>query len=118
VTSYGTVPGRGRVPHVEKLMINLDTALPLMCEYQLCSDRRARSPYQYRTCEHMPVPCRYVDNPPPGAYYGLHRWHAFCSENCMDLNLAEMGKRAQDTADRHRGQIGGNHTPGMRGTIR
>ena len=105
------------VPRVEKLIINLDTEMPNQCSYAPC-DRRSRTPYQVRSHEHMQVKCSLVDNPPPGRYFGRHYWFAFCSEGCRDLWLAESGRNAQDTADRHRGVIGGNHRPGMRGTIR
>jgi hypothetical protein len=106
------------INRVAKLIINLDTTMASMCAYRQCSDRRARSIYQIRMCEHQPVKCSLVDNPPPGQYFGRHMWFAFCSESCMDFHLAELGNRAKDTAARNRGQIGGMHSPGMRGTIR
>ena len=44
--------GTGFDPRVERLIINLDTALPLACGWDDC-DRRARTPYQVRVHEHL-----------------------------------------------------------------
>lgn len=104
------MPGVNRV---ERLIISHDTATPLLCAWGPC-ELRARTPYQIIVCEHADIRCSDVESPPPGRYYGRHYHYAFCSDGCLDLWRASSGRRAQDTADRHRGVILGNHSPGMR----
>lgn len=101
-----------QVNRVERLIISHDTAMPLLCAWADC-ERRARTPYQIIVCEHQPVRCDLVNDPPPGYYLGRHYHYAFCSESCLDYWRASSGRRAADTGDRHRGVIWGNHSPGM-----
>ena len=97
------------INRVERLIINLDTAMPLSCAYRDC-EKRARTPYQIRVHEHQRwMKCELV-----GLYGGRHTHYAFCSENCKDLWLAETGEAASDTASRHGGRIAGMHSAGMR----
>ena len=95
------------INRVERLIINLDTAMPLSCGWDDCT-KRARTPYQVRVHEHL-GPCNSEQ-----AQYGRHMIYAFCSESCKDYWLAATGGAAHDTAYRNRGRIYGNHSAGMR----
>lgn len=107
------------VNRVEKLIINLDTAMPLSCAWDDCP-RRARTPYQVRTHEHEGPPggriCGLVFAGHPD-YPGRHSHYAFCSERCKTYWLAASGKRAHQTAHERRGQIYGYLPAGMRGVL-
>lgn len=92
------------VPRVERLIINMDTAAPLMCAWDTC-DRRARTPYQVRTHEHPPS--WRCDR-------GRHTIYAFCSDSHLDYWTAASGFRAHDLADRNRGLVNGQHSAGNR----
>lgn len=114
--STGTGTGTGTVPvnRVERLIINLDTAMPLSCAWYDC-DKRARTPYQIRVHEHLPhIRCSFVNA--TGGAYGRHMVYAFCSEGCKDLWLSCTGGAAHDTAARNQGRIHGQHSPGMKRT--
>lgn len=96
------------INRVERLIINLDTAMPLMCGWAEC-DRRARTPYQVRTHQH-----------PPNWNCGIgqHVTYAFCSESHRDYWVSSTGTRALELADRNRGMVWGMHSAGNRGMIR
>jgi hypothetical protein len=96
-----------QVNRVERLIINLDTAMPLSCAWDDCP-RRARTPYQVRTHEH---PWHWK------CEQGRHSIYAFCSENCKDYWLACSGFRAHDLAARNQGRIYGMHSAGSRGRL-
>lgn len=98
------------IPRVERLIINLDTAMPLKCGWDDC-DKRARTPYQIRVHEHLGSCTSEI------AQYGRHMIYAFCSESCKDYWLAATGGTAHDTAYRNRGRIYGNHSAGNRRMI-
>lgn len=107
---------------VEKLIINLDTALPNVCSWHDC-ERPSRTPYQIISHEH---PRRYTYD---GAVYtgrrlcglvdaaggavGRHYHYAFCSDGCRDLFANCTGTNALDSIART-GRAHGNHSPGMR----
>jgi hypothetical protein len=88
---------------VERLMINLDTCLPMTCAWDTC-DRRARTPYQIRMHEHPPTRqwCR----------VGRHSHYVFCSDTCLLYWARSSGADAHETAARHGGRIYGNLHPG------
>ena len=96
-----------QINRVERLIINLDTAMALSCAWDDCT-KRARTPYQVRTHEHPPH---------WGCDIGRHSIYAFCSDNCKDFWLANSGIRAHDTAARNRGRIYGQHSAGNRGRL-
>lgn len=107
--------GTGNVNRVERLIINLDTAMPMMCAWDDCV-KRARTPYQVRVHEHhLGIPCSAVNA--AGGNLGRHAHYAFCSDNCKDYWVACSGKRAPDLAARNRGRIYGQHSAGMRGRL-
>lgn len=93
-------------PRVERLIINLDTAMPLSCAWDDC-DKRARTPYQVRVHEHGPWKCSDIP-----LYGGRHTHYAFCSDSCKDYWLAASGRQAHMTASMRRGRIYGMHSPG------
>lgn len=95
------------VNRVERLIINLDTALPLSCAWDDCP-KRARTPYQIRVHEHLGKCNSEI------AQYGRHAHYAFCCESHKDYWLAATGGMAHDTANRNRGLIYGQHSAGMR----
>lgn len=99
-----------QINRVERLIINLDTQMPLSCAWSDCP-KRARTPYQVIVHEHT---CKCADIE---VYGGRHAHYAFCSENCKDYWLAQTGEMAKDTAARNGGRIGGMHTAGMRGRL-
>ena len=96
-----------QINRVERLIINLDTAMALSCAWDDCP-KRARTPYQVRAHEHPPH---------WNCHIGRHSVYAFCSESCKDYWLACMGVRAEDTAARNRGLVYGQHSAGMRGRL-
>ena len=98
------------VNRIEKLIINLDTALPLSCAWDDCP-KQARTPYQVRVHEHVGT-CGSLE-----AQYGRHAHYAFCSERCKTYWLAASGRRAHQTAHERRGQIYGMLPAGMRNRI-
>lgn len=114
------------VPRVEKLIINLDTAMPLSCAWGPC-EKFARTPYQIRAHEHPgrfaldgtvyegARLCELVEA--SGGRIGRHYHYAFCSEGCKDLWWNPTGPNAQASIERT-GRAWGNHTAGMRGTVR
>ena len=98
------------VPRVEKLIINLDTAMPVVCAWDTC-DRRARTTHQVRTHEHRPgLDCSHVNA--AAGQLGRHVIYAFCSDSHLDYWTAATGMSARDLADRNRGRINGQHSPG------
>ena len=104
-----------QVNRVEKLIVNLDTAMPLSCAWDDCP-KRARTPYQVRTHEHPPgIKCDAVNA--AGGDLGRHAHFAFCSENCKDYWVASSGHRAKELAARNRGKVYGMHSDGMRGRL-
>lgn len=109
-------PDSGRVNRVERLIISMDTSMPLLCAWDTC-DRRARTSYQVRTHEH-PGGVRCSDVNAAGGELGRHVVYAFCSDGHRDYWTASTGDAAKDLADRNRGRIAGQHSPGQRLTIR
>ena len=104
-----------QVNRVEKLIVNLDTAMPLSCAWDDCP-KRARTPYQVRTHEHpWHIKCDVVNA--AGGDLGRHAHFAFCSENCKDYWVASSGHRAKELAARNRGKVYGMHSDGMRGRL-
>jgi hypothetical protein len=99
---YSMSPANGRVNRVERLMINMDTALPMQCSWPEC-ERRARTPYQVRTHEH-PVNWK--------CDFGRHSHMVFCSEYCLLYWVRGSGAHAHETAARRGGRIWGNLHPG------
>jgi hypothetical protein len=103
------------VNRVERLIINMDTAMAMMCAWHNC-DKRARTPYQVRVHEHPATfKCDFVNA--AGGEYGRHAHFAFCSDNCKDLWVSSSGKRAHDLAARNQGRIFGMHSAGMRNRL-
>ena len=95
------------VNRVERLIINLDTAMPLSCAWDDCP-KRARTPYQIRTHEHPP----HWD-----CAAGRHSHYAFCSERCKTYWLHSSGHRANELAARNHGRIRGMLPPGAKGIL-
>ena len=95
---------------VERLIINLDTAMPLSCAWDDC-DKRARTPYQVRTHEHQGT-CS-----SPEAQYGRHVNYAFCSERCRLYWLNASGANAHRSAADQRGRIYGQLPAGWKNRI-
>jgi hypothetical protein len=91
-----------QINRVERLVINLDTTMPITCNWDTC-DRRARTTYQVRLHEH-PLHWR--------CDYGRHTIMAFCSDSHLDYWVASSGRRAHDLAERNRGLIYGQHSAG------
>jgi len=95
---------------VERLMINLDTMMPMVCGWDEC-DRRARTPYQVRVHEH-PGRCN-----SPAARYGRHSHYVFCSERHLLYWVYSSGANAHEAAARNRGRIYGQLPEGLRNRI-
>jgi len=95
---------------VERLMINLDTMMPMVCGWDEC-DRRARTPYQVRLHEHTGR-CSSEQ-----AQYGRHAHYVFCSERHLLYWVSQSGANAHETAARNRGQIYGMLPAGLRNRI-
>ena len=97
------------INRVDRLIINLDTAMPITCAWDDCT-RRARTTHQVRAHEHSAeYPC--------GSPYARHAIYAFCCEGHLDYWTASMGRRAHDLAARNRGRIYGQHSAGMKRSI-
>lgn len=103
------------VNRVEKLIINMDTALPVVCGWDTC-DRPARTSHQVRTHEHPPVRCSDVDQ--AFGQLGRHVIYAFCSSGHLDFWVASSGDRAKDLEARNQGRIAGMHSVGNRNLSR
>jgi hypothetical protein len=99
-----------QVNRVERLIINLDTAMPSMCAWDDC-DKRSRTPYQVRVHEH-PMHFKCSDVNVAGGNLGRHAHYAFCSEGCKDLWISCSGSRANELAARNNGRIYGMHSAG------
>ena len=100
---------------VERLIINLDTAMPLSCAWDDCP-KRARTPYQVRTHEHQPgVSCSTVNQ--GGGLYGRHITYAFCSERCRLYWLNASGQNAHRSASEQRGRIYGQLPAGWKNRL-
>ncbi len=103
------------INRVERLIINLDTAMPITCNWDEC-DRRARTCYQVRLHEHPPhFRCDLVNA--AGGNLGRHMIMAFCSAGHLDYWVSCSGGRANDLAARNRGLIYGQHSAGMKRTL-
>ena len=107
---YSMSPANGRVNRVEKLIINLDTALPLMCAWDEC-DKRARTPYQVMQHEHAGACNSEI------ARYGRHTRYAFCSERHRLYWLNASGPNAHRAAAENRGRIYGQLPAGIRNRL-
>lgn len=94
------------INRVERLIINLDTAMPITCAWDTC-DRPGRTPYQLRTHEHPPG--WRCDHP-----FARHTIFAFCCDGHLDYWASSSGGRALELADRNRGRIAGMHSAGNR----
>jgi hypothetical protein len=94
------------INRVERLIINLDTQMPLSCAWDDCP-KRARTPYQVRVHEHAD---EYKCDDP----VSRHAHYAFCSEKCKMYWLNATGANAHDSAYRNRGQIYGMLPAGMK----
>lgn len=95
---------------VERLMINLDTMMPMVCGWDEC-DRKARTPYQVRVHEHVGR-CNSEQ-----AQYGRHAHYVFCSERHLLYWVTASGKNAHEAAARNRGRIYGQLPDGLRNRI-
>ena len=98
------------VNRVERLMINLDTQMPMVCGWDTC-DRRARTPYQVRVHEHEGT-CS-----SPEAQYGRHAHFVFCCERHLLYWTNAGGRQAHETAARNGGRIYGQLPAGLRNRI-
>ena len=97
---------------VERLMINMDTQMPMVCGWDEC-DRPARTPYQVRIHEHSGAfSCSQVNE--AGGGLGRHAHYVFCSDRHRDYFVHSSGHRANDLAAHHQGRIHGFLPPGMR----
>ncbi len=109
---YSLAPPSGNVNRVERLMINLDTAMPMICGWDEC-DRRARTPYQVRVHEHPAhVSCSAVAE--AGGALGRHAHYVFCQERHLLYFVHSSGWRANDLAAHYGGRIHGFLPPGDR----
>ncbi len=103
------------VNRVERLIINLDTAMPMMCAWDEC-DRHARTTHQVRVHEHLPhIPCATVNI--AGGDLGRHMIYPFCCERHLQYWVYCSGARAHDAASRNRGRIYGQLPPGMKRSV-
>jgi hypothetical protein len=99
-----------QVNRVERLIINLDTAMPITCNWDTC-DRRSRTTYQVRLHEHSSTwNCATVNA--AGGAYGRHAIMSFCSESHLDYWVACSGSRANELMARHQGRAYGYHSAG------
>lgn len=98
------------INRVEKLIINMDTTLPLICNWDTC-DRRARTSHQVRLHEHTGK-CNSLE-----AQFGRHVIMVFCSDSHLDYWVASTGTNAHLTGHYNQGRIYGYHSPGMRRSI-
>ena len=98
-----------QINRVERLIINLDTCMPMVCAWAEC-DKRARTPYQVRVHEHArSIKCSELE-----LYGGRHAHYAFCSDSHRDYWVASTGTSALELADRYDGRIWGMHSAGNR----
>ncbi len=95
---------------VERLMINLDTCMPMTCGWDEC-DKRARTPYQVRIHEHAGRCDSEVGQ------HGRHTHYVFCSERHLLYWVTCSGPRAAQTADENRGRIYGQLPAGLRNRL-
>ena len=95
---------------VERLIINLDTAMALSCAWDDC-DKRARTPYQVRTHEHEGT-CSSEQ-----AQYGRHVTYAFCTERHRLYWLNASGTNAHRSASEQRGRIYGQLPAGFKNRV-
>ena len=95
---------------VERLMINLDTMMPMVCGWDEC-DRRARTPYQVRIHEHAG---RCTSE---AAQYGRHAHYVFCCERHLLYWVNATGAHAHEAAARNQGRIYGQLPEGFRNRI-
>ena len=95
---------------VERLMINLDTMMPMVCGWDEC-DRRARTPYQVRIHEHAG---RCTSE---AAQYGRHAHYVFCCERHLLYWVTATGANAHEAAARNQGRIYGQLPEGLRNRI-
>jgi hypothetical protein len=101
-----------QVNRVERLIINLDTTLPIICNWDEC-DRRSRTCYQARLHEHPPGwSCDLVDA--AGGTRGRHMRMTFCSERHLEYWVHSSGERAKELAARNQGRIYGQLPPGSK----
>jgi hypothetical protein len=98
------------INRVEKLIINLDTCMPLTCAWDECTNR-ARTSHQVRVHEHEGR-CGSEQ-----AQYGRHVIYAFCSDRHLAYWTYSSGRHAHDAAARNQGRIYGQLPPGMKRTI-
>jgi hypothetical protein len=92
---------------VERLMINLDTMMPMECNWPECWNK-ARSPYQVRVHEHVGRCNSEI------AQYGRHSHYVFCCEDHLLFWVMQSGENAHEMAARHNGRIGGYLPEGRR----
>jgi hypothetical protein len=95
---------------VERLIINLDTMMPMVCGWDEC-DRRARTPYQVRVHEHVGRCGSKI------AQYGRHSHYVFCSERHLLYWVTATGGHAHEAAARNQGRIYGQLPEGLRNRI-
>lgn len=95
---------------VERLMINLDTQMPMICGWDDC-DHRARTPYQVRVHEHEGR-CTSFE-----AQFGRHTHYVFCSERHRLYWVNASGDNAKEAAARNNGRIYGMMPHGLRNRI-
>ncbi len=91
------------VNRVERLIINLDTAMPITCNWDEC-DLRSRTCYQVRLHEHPAGQCA----------TGRHAIMTFCSQRHLEYWVYSSGSRAHDLAARNQGRIYGQLPPGSK----
>jgi len=92
---------------VERLMINLDTQMPMVCGWDEC-DKLARTPYQVRVHEHVGR-CE-----SEAAQFGRHAHYVFCCQRHLDYWVWSSGWRAHELEARYNGRIRGYLPPGSR----
>ena len=104
------------INRVEKLIINLDTCMPIICCWDEC-DRRARTSHQACAHEHpLHIGCDWVNA--AGGAYGRHAIYAFCSDSHLDYWISATGWRAHELAARNQGRIYGQHSAGNKRMVR
>jgi hypothetical protein len=95
---------------VERLMINLDTMMAMVCGWDEC-DKRARTPYQVRVHEHAGRCSSEI------AQHGRHSHYVFCTERHLLYWVTSTGANAHETAARNQGRIYGQLPTGLRNRI-
>jgi hypothetical protein len=101
---------RSASARVERLMINLDTCMPMVCGWDEC-DKWARTPYQVRLHEHVGR-CE-----SEMAQYGRHAHYVFCSERHLLYWVNSSGENAQRAAAENNGRVYGMLPSGLRNRI-